>query len=122
MTVICDYCGQTAQFVNSSEVYRVSYGMIYYCPACQAWVGVHKGTDKPLGRLANARLRELKKSAHKAFDPLWKRGAMKRDQAYIWLAQQMAIPFDQAHIGLFDIAECQKAIKICNSKIERGTT
>lgn len=118
MTVICDYCGQTAQFVNSSEVYSRSYGMIYYCPACQAWVGVHAGTDKPLGRLANAQLRELKKSAHKAFDPLWKHGRMKRDQAYTWLAKKMDIPIETAHIGMFDESQCQNVITIC--AIERN--
>ena len=31
-----------------------------------AYVGVHKGTDKPLGRLANAELRYWKKRAHAA--------------------------------------------------------
>jgi hypothetical protein len=34
-------------------------------------VGCHKGTTKPLGRLADAELREWKKRAHAAFDPVW---------------------------------------------------
>ena len=37
--------------------YGVDYGMIYYCPQCGAYVGVHKGTDRAKGRLANAELR-----------------------------------------------------------------
>ena len=62
MNVICDYCGKPAQFVDSASVYHGhSYGMVYYCPDCQAWVGVHKGTDRPLGRLADAELRRWKK-------------------------------------------------------------
>lgn len=52
--VICDYCGTPADFVDSSVVYHGhSFGMIYLCPRCGAYVGVHKGSDKPLGRLAN---------------------------------------------------------------------
>ena len=52
-TVICDYCGRPARLINSSMVYNgQDYGMIYYCHECEAWVGVHKGTDEPLGRLA----------------------------------------------------------------------
>ena len=31
--------------------------MIYICKPCDAYVGVHKGTDKALGRLANKELR-----------------------------------------------------------------
>ena len=73
--VICDYCGTPADFVDSSVVYHGhSFGMIYLCPRCGAYVGVHKGSDKPLGRLANSELRNWKKAAHAAFDPLWKYG------------------------------------------------
>jgi hypothetical protein len=35
----------------------IDYGMIYYCPKCRAYVGVHAGTDRAKGRLANAELR-----------------------------------------------------------------
>ena len=34
-----------------------SYGNIYYFTNCGAYVGVHDGTKKPLGTLANAALR-----------------------------------------------------------------
>ena len=60
--VICDYCGTPADFVDSSVVYHGhSFGMIYLCPRCGAYVGVHKGSDKPLGRLANSELRNWKR-------------------------------------------------------------
>ena len=86
--VICDYCGTPADFVDSSVVYHGhSFGMIYLCPRCGAYVGVHKGSDKPLGRLANSELRNWKKAAHAAFDPLWKYGPYRgrRNEAYRWL-------------------------------------
>ena len=85
--VICDYCGTPADFVDSSVVYHGhSFGMIYLCPRCGAYVGVHKGSDKPLGRLANSELRNWKKAAHAAFDPLWKYGPYRgrRNEAYRW--------------------------------------
>ena len=45
--VICDYCGTPADFVDSSVVYHGhSFGMIYLCPRCGAYVGVHKGSGK----------------------------------------------------------------------------
>ena len=63
MSITCDYCGRPAQLTDSAIVYGRSYGLIYYCAPCQAWVGVHKGTTTPLGRLANHELREWKKAA-----------------------------------------------------------
>lgn len=113
MTITCDYCGQPAQLIDSAIVYGRSYGLIYFCASCRAWVGVHKGTKKPLGRLANAELREWKKKAHAAFDPIWKQGHMRRNDAYAWLSKQMNLPESQTHIGMFDICDCKKVIKIC---------
>lgn len=117
-TVICDYCGRKAKYVDSKIVYGKSYGMIYYCGDCNAYVGVHKGSDKPLGRLANAELRYWKTAAHAVFDPLWKYGRFKhhRNAAYGWLAQKMGIPVEQTHIGMFDVAQCRRAINIVQNE------
>lgn len=113
ITKLCDYCGKPAIYTDSSLVYGKSYGMIYYCPDCHAWVGVHRGTDKPLGRLADAELRDWKKKAHDAFDPIWRTGRMKRNAAYAWLAQKLGIDAKEAHIGMFDSAQCIQVIQIC---------
>ena len=45
---ICPYCGKPTEFVDSSVIYGRSYGMIYLCRDCRAYVGVHKGTDLSL--------------------------------------------------------------------------
>lgn len=120
--VLCDYCGTPAMFVDSKVIYGKSYGMIYLCPNCNAYVGVHKGTDKPLGRLADANLRKWKNAAHKAFDPLWQKGPFlgQRNAAYSWLAEQMKLPVEKTHIGMFDVEKCRKAISICNGKMMKG--
>ncbi len=113
--VRCDYCGTRTDFVDSAMVYGRSYGMIYLCPRCHAYVGVHKGTDKPLGRLANAELRVWKGAAHAVFDPLWKYGGPfyhNRNGAYRWLSEKMGLPVEKTHIGMFDVAECKRVIDI----------
>lgn len=120
MNVCCDYCGKPARYTDSSIVYQGrSYGMIYYCHDCHAWVGVHKGTDKPLGRLANAELRHWKQGAHAAFDRIWRnnRGLTRRG-AYRWLAEQMGLPEDKAHIGMFNVEQCKQVIALCKKKME----
>lgn len=56
--VVCPYCGRVAKYVDSSVIYYGhSYGMAYLCRPCNAYVGVHSGTDRPKGSLANAELR-----------------------------------------------------------------
>ena len=116
--VICNYCGRKAELVDSKVIYGTSYGMMYLCRRCNAYVGCHKGTDRPLGRLADAELRYWKKAAHAVFDPLWRQGRFRgqRKAAYEWLAEQMELPVEQTHIGMFDIAQCKRAIKIVQEK------
>jgi hypothetical protein len=115
--VICYYCGQPAEYVDSAAVYNGrSLGMIYYCRPCNAYVGVHKGTDQPLGRLANANLRFWKKKAHAAFDPLWQSGRMTRSRAYTWLSNRMGLPIQKTHIGMFDVAQCKQVVSIIQNE------
>jgi hypothetical protein len=108
---LCDYCNKPAELVDSSVVYGVSYGKIYLCSPCDAYVGVHKGTDVPLGRLANKELREWKKLAHYHFDASWK-GVRPRKSAYRELAARMDLPEEKAHIGMFDVDLCRKVVEL----------
>lgn len=121
--ILCDYCGKPARLVDSAIVYEGrSYGQIWYCKGCQAWVGCHKGTSTPLGRLANAELRKLKRIAHAEFDPLWRgKTRFTRRMAYKWLAEEMGLPEDQTHIGMFDEEQCRKCIEICKQAKGRKT-
>ena len=119
-TVICDYCGKRAEYVDDSIVYHGnSYGMIYYCPGCQAWVGVHKGTDKPKGRLANAELRNMRRIAHAVFDRIWRENRQfTRKKAYKWLSEQMGLPEELTHIAMFDVDQCNQCIALCKKRLE----
>lgn len=75
---ICDYCGGKVIFTDSAIVYHgKSYGNIYYCTNCGAYVGVHDGTKKPLGTLANAALRSKRREAH-TFAPMEKKEREER--------------------------------------------
>jgi hypothetical protein len=111
---ICPYCDNAAKLVDSAIVYTRSYGLIWHCAPCKAWVGVHKNSPNhvPLGRLANAELREWKKRAHSAFDRLWKEGAlMSRTEAYKALQERLGMTKSEAHIGKFDVADCKRVVE-----------
>jgi len=114
----CPYCGNKTAYADSSVIYGKSYGMIYLCKPCDAYVGVHK-TDNAtaLGRLANAELRAAKKEAHHYFDQLWKHGHMRRQSAYKWLSRALNIEPEYTHIGMFDVEECNKVVESVKLKL-----
>lgn len=123
--VICPYCHQEAVLRDSIIVYRRSYGNIWICEPCLAWVGVHKGidSDEPLGSLANEELRNHRKMAHAAFDPIWKdKSSMPqtlhevRTCAYEWLAIEMDISVVDCHMAMFDVKQCEQVVEICKRR------
>jgi len=116
--VVCPYCSGKAVLTSSAEVYGGrDYGPIYLCRPCHAYVGCHKGTNRPLGRLADAELRDWKKRAHAAFDPLWKQGYMERRGAYAWLGGALEKKKEDCHIGMFDVDTCKKAVEVCQERL-----
>ena len=120
---LCPYCKGKTELVTGDVIYphRTDLYKKYFwiCKPCDAYVGTHPGTDKPLGRLADENLRSAKRRAHAAFDPLWKSGKMTRKQAYQWLADQMQIAVEDCHIGWFDERLCLEVIEH-SWKYQRG--
>ena len=134
--VICPYCSQPASLVGGDVIYpnRLDLHSLKFwsCSPCRAYVGCHakgaliqthpvkKHSDGtvPLGRLANAELRAAKSRAHAAFDPLWRGGPMFRPKAYAWLAEALGIERSECHIGEFDVAQCDRVVKLANQKRE----
>ena len=116
----CPYCGDWAELVGGDVIYPrrpdLAAKKFWRCAACDAYVGCHGLTSVPLGRLANKDLREAKKKAHAAFDPIWKGGTLTRKAAYSWLAKMMGIPSENAHIGMFNEAQCRQVVGICMNK------
>ena len=117
----CLYCEQEAVLTNGQELYPHREDLwelpFYICRPCNAYVGCHPGTTKPLGRLANAELRSMKSMAHRFFDVIWKSKEMTRGQAYAWLANQLNLDKHQCHIGMFDVDMCTKVIEVCRKRI-----
>lgn len=122
--VICDYCNNEAHPVTGDTIYPHRPDLrglrFWHCEPCSAYVGCHRGTARPLGRLANAELRQAKQEAHAAFDPLWKfhtfsngYQTMTRTMAYKWLAEQLKIEVANCHIGIMDVEMCRRVVEVC---------
>lgn len=123
MDIVCQYCQNRAKLVTGRVIYPTCHHLydkyFWHCDPCGAYVGCHKNSPNhaPLGVLANKQLRMWKNNAHTVFDPLWKGGEMQRIEAYCWLAEQLGLPIEETHIGMFDIATCKRVIDVVRKKI-----
>lgn len=118
---ICPYCEAMSELVTGERVYPhrpdLAKKFFYLCEDCDAYVGCHPNSRRPLGRLANAELRRWKRRVHAALDPLWKRGSMNRSEAYEWLAGALGIPQRECHVGMFDVETCRRAVEACRARM-----
>lgn len=121
---ICRYCGNTVHLVPAAQIYGTAaverLGLqgerVYQCQNCGARVGCHRGTDRPLGKIADKALRDKRAEAHRVFDGYWQKRRISRGKAYSWLAKQMGLPKRKAHIGSFEMEQCQRVIQLCTGQ------
>lgn len=115
---VCPYCSVPTALVGGDVVYPhrpdLAEKRFWLCHPCDAYVGCHPGTERPLGTPAKAVLRGMRSRVHAALDPLWRTGKMRRNEVYARLASEMGIPSEECHVGMFDADRCvaaQAAIK-----------
>lgn len=109
--MICPYCNKPAEWVSNAQVYGRIYGksfMVWLCKKCDARVGCHNNTQRPLGTMANRELREWRMKAHAHIDPIWKTGQLSRGMVYKMLDDYFGF---EVHVGEADIKMCKKIIE-----------
>ncbi len=123
--MICPYCNKKPELVTGIKIYPHRPDLrkleFWLCEPCWAYVGTHKRSGLPLGRLADKDLRSAKSAAHRAFDPIWQSKKMKRGDAYAWLARELGISSKDCHIGEFDQIQCgavMKAVRSYHAQVE----
>ena len=123
---ICRYCGGEIQLIPAGQIYgssvhRLGYAgeYVFQCKNCDARVGCHRGTSRPLGNVVNETLRLKGMEAHRVFDTFWKSQHMIRATAYRWLSQKLRIPERKAQIGGLEMDQCREIIMMCGTGDER---
>jgi hypothetical protein len=131
----CDYCGAPATLARTGDEaypYRDDHGPLWICVPCQAWIGTFARSTRnvPLGRLANAQLRDLKVQLHAALEPLVQ-AKVRRDGCNVfearskgmkWLAQAIGVDAEKCSIHTLDAEQCERAIAIvAEFEKERGS-
>lgn len=105
-------CGEKTNFVDSSCIYYGrSYGYIYRCPNCGRYVGVHKGTNIPLGTPADKETQQLRRKVHSRFDKRWTT-QKERSEEYLWLANKLDKDVNDTHIGMLNRETCLKVLEL----------
>lgn len=112
----CTYCGKEAQLVTGAEVWPHRSDLhekkVWVCVPCDARANCHGTSDKPMSSLANAKLRAVRREAHRVFDQAWQSGRISRNAAYLSLAHAMRMSKNRCHIGFFSIKQCRRVIHI----------
>lgn len=84
-----------AKLVDGSIIYPhrkdLSQILSYQCEKCKNYVGVHKGTETPLGCIPTPEIREIRKRIHGVLDPLWHSGKISRSKLYQKMAKELGI-------------------------------
>lgn len=113
----CPYCKRPTQRQTGRFVFprrpELAHRLFFVCSTCDARVGCHERTGRPLGTPANAELRLLRKRCHDTFDPLWVRAAphlrpTARTGAYVWLAAELGV--DRLHFGEVDEVQARQVL------------
>lgn len=119
-TLRCPDCGRPAWLVGGNAIYprrpELHSKFFWRCVPCDSYVGCHPGTTKPLGRLANEPLRKARMRLHAMLDPLWRSGAMRRNDAYAMLAEGLGIAKQNCHVGMFDLTTCEASITFLENR------
>jgi hypothetical protein len=131
----CDYCGAPATLARAGDErypHRDDHGPLWICADCQAWVGVfpRSARNVPLGRLADAHLRELKSRLHAMLEPL-AQAKVRRDGCSIfearakglkWLMQQIGAELaEKVSIHALDADQCARAILVIEQFAQHRT-
>lgn len=116
MTVTCPYCREPARLVPNSEVYGANVAHpanIWRCSPCDAHVGVSPGEiPTPIGTLANAPLRALRKRVHDALNGL-------PQTIHQSLAVQMGLDKTmRIKIAMLDVEGCLKLLALAGGDVE----
>ena len=111
----CPYCGSHSVLRSADGIYRTNdkNTMLYVCsryPACDSYVRVHPGTNRPMGVPANQKLRAMRTEAHRYFNQIYYRNIMSKREAYEWLSEILGLPISKTHIGQMGEYYCQLVI------------
>lgn len=83
--------------------------MFWLCKPCNAYVGCHQNTKRPLGTITNAETSEWRKKVHAKIDPLWQEGHYSRGELYAKISKEIGKKY---HTGEASIETCKQILEM----------
>jgi hypothetical protein len=114
--VICPECcapmrlRETTKYRDRKGAPAKFFGCSRY-PSCTATHAAHSD-GRPMGKPGTPEVKAARVRAHDAFDAMWQGGNMARNAAYRWMQRAMGLARDEAHIGMFDVVQCERLIQL----------
>lgn len=103
---------ESPKIVDAHGKPRLFYGCMLF-PQCTGIHGAHPD-GSPMGIPADKDTRAARVRAHEAFDGLRKARKWARRGSYVWLARKMEMEFNDCHVAMFDIPQCEAVVRICD--------
>lgn len=114
----CMECGNLSRLTDGREIYPHRpdlFAKSFYKCKCGAYCGCHPGSTEPLGFPCGQDTRNARSAAHSAFDPIWKKRAMTRGDAYRWLSKRTGIATEKCHIGMMTADQARLVVEVCRN-------
>ncbi len=87
--------------------------LLWQCPWCDAYVGCHPDTDRPLGCIVGSLVKRARVQIHDLLDPIWQSGTITRNQLYKELSAILGYHYHTA--GIRNMKEAKRIIEILNN-------
>ena len=109
--------------IRVSDYYIKTGKLVWICPDCNNTHEAHQQDviyedegiphreGDPLGIPSSRLCKMFRLHVHSLFDPLWKNGKMSRNEAYHFLANNLGLKREDAHIATFSIRQCIASIR-----------
>lgn len=107
MNIYCCGCTQEVEalLITGRELYPHRPDLFdipfWRCTTCRNYIGCHHKSSnrlKPLGCIPTPEIRKLRTTIHNMLDPLWKSGAMTRNEVYELISNSLGVRFHTAEI------------------------
>lgn len=108
----CNICGS-----HNITLHRGKNGYYFRCRGCNATVGCHKGTKKPMGIFADREMKTMRTVCHRLFD-YDKKGqrrwatSKERNTLYLRLSRELGIEISSCHFSKMSKDELIRCIEI----------
>ena len=116
--MICQYCGGNALLTTGNKVYgplnkdwTLRTRKFYWCKPCDAFAECFKGTETPIGQLANKEVRESRELVHLAVDKFIQNKKLVKALAYTWVCTSLQQKYDP-NLSATSVEENKMALEL----------